>query len=267
MKKEFLRLPLEALVPYENNPRANDAAVDDVAESMEQCGDLDPIEIDEHNVILSGHTRLKAMIRRGYPEADVIRYTGLTEEQKRKYRILANKTGERATWDAEKLEQELADLDFGGYDFGIDDTLMEFHQAEIQHELNREIAHDRFANIENLNKGEFLGEGPYDIPILSPVYDLPKIDTWIDFDHVLREKEPEGKGVHFFIHDYKFQRLLVQPEQYVEKLKRFAVVASPDFSPYGDMPHAKEKVTNTSVRRGFCFILKGANHGKRNSRW
>lgn len=121
VKKEFITLPLGDLIPYENNPRDNEDAVDDVVESQEQCGDLDPIEIDENNVILSGHTRLKGMYRRGVKTADVIRYTGLTEEQKKKYRLLANKTGEKAKWDFDKLTEELDALDFGDYDFGFDD--------------------------------------------------------------------------------------------------------------------------------------------------
>ena len=52
--------------------------------------------------------------------ADVVRYTGLTEEQKQKYRILANKTGEMSGWDFGKLEQELAEVDFGDFDFDFD---------------------------------------------------------------------------------------------------------------------------------------------------
>ena len=119
MKKEFIQIPVSDLIPYENNPRNNDEAVDDVAESMEQCGDLDPIEVDENNVILSGHTRLKAMLQRRQKTADVIRYTGLTEEQKTKYRLLANKTAEKAGWDIEKELEELKKVDFGDYDFGF----------------------------------------------------------------------------------------------------------------------------------------------------
>lgn len=254
VKKEFIRLPLSELIPYAKNPRFNDDAVDDVLESINQCGALDPIEVDEDNVILSGHTRLKAMLRRGDKAADVIRYTGLSEEQKTKYRLLTNKTGEKATWDFSKLADEMNGVDFGGFDFGFEDDFVAFREEELQHELNKDIAHERFAAIENLQKAQYEGEGPYDIPILQPVYDLPRIDAWIDFDHVLREKEPENKGVHFFIHDYKFQRLWVQPEQYVEKLKRFAVVATPDFSPYGDMPHALQIYNHYRKHWGGKFL-------------
>lgn len=119
IKKELRRMSIDELIPYENNPRRNDDAVADVAESIRQCEDLDPIEVDENMVILSGHTRLKALQQLGYEEADVMIYTGLTEEQKKKYRLLANKTGEKAGWDFEKLQQELKDLDFGDFDFGF----------------------------------------------------------------------------------------------------------------------------------------------------
>lgn len=120
VKKEFIKIKTEDLIPYDNNPRHNEEAVPDVAESIRQCGDLDPIEVDENNVILSGHTRLLALRQQGFTETDVIRYTGLTEEQKKKYRLLANKTGEKATWDLEKLAEELEELDFEGFDFGFD---------------------------------------------------------------------------------------------------------------------------------------------------
>lgn len=122
IKKQLQTLQLNEIVPYENNPRDNEPAVDDVVNSILQCENLDPIEIDENNIILSGHTRLLALKRLGYSETEVIRYIGLTEQQKKKYRLLTNKTGEKATWDISKLDFELAELDFEDYDFGFDDT-------------------------------------------------------------------------------------------------------------------------------------------------
>lgn len=119
--KKLVRVPVADLIPYENNPRnIPQEAIDDVCESYTQCGVIDPIEIDENNVILSGHTRRLAAIRLGIDEVDVLKVTGLNEKQKRKYRILANKTGEKSSWDYELLEAELEDLDFDGYDFGFD---------------------------------------------------------------------------------------------------------------------------------------------------
>ena len=118
--KEYITLSIEDIIPYENNPRINNDAVAGVVESIKQCGELDPIEVDENNVILSGHTRLKAYNQLGYDSISVLRITGLTEPQKRKYRLLTNKTGEVAAWDFDKLGLELEGLDFGDFDFGFD---------------------------------------------------------------------------------------------------------------------------------------------------
>lgn len=135
MNKEFKTMKLKDIVPYENNPRINEEAVAYVEESMKQCENIDPIEVDEDNVILSGHTRLIALKRLGYKDTEVLVVSGLTEEQKRKYRILANKTAEIAQWDFEKLEKELEGLDFDGFDFGFDFPEEEEKEPEIIEDL------------------------------------------------------------------------------------------------------------------------------------
>jgi hypothetical protein len=137
INKQFKTMSIKDLIPYENNPRINDDAVNDVIASIEQCENLDPIEIDEDNVILSGHTRLKALKKLKYKETEVLQITGLTDEQKRKYRILANKTGERAEWDLNKLEIELADLDFEGYDFDFDGVQIETEPTELDDDTEK----------------------------------------------------------------------------------------------------------------------------------
>jgi site-specific DNA-methyltransferase (adenine-specific) len=132
VKKSFITVPLDKLIPYENNPRINEPAIPDTVESIKQCENLDPIEVDEGFVILSGHTRLLALKQLGYTETEVVQYEGLTEEQKRKYRILANKTGEAAEWDFSKLEQELADLDFSDFSFDFDGIEEQLQDVEVK---------------------------------------------------------------------------------------------------------------------------------------
>ena len=109
---------LSEIKPYENNPRINDDAIDDVAESIKQCSYISPIIIDEDGVILAGHTRYEALRKLGYTDCEVVVASGLTEEQKKKYRLYDNKTGELAKWDQKKLSAELCSVDFLGYDFG-----------------------------------------------------------------------------------------------------------------------------------------------------
>lgn len=116
---ELRTMSLKDIHPYENNPRKNDEAVAYVMESIKQCTYVAPIIVDEDGIILAGHTRWKALKKLGKKEAEVIIKAGLSEEQKRKYRILDNKTNEFAEWDDDLLRQELEGLDFEGFDFEL----------------------------------------------------------------------------------------------------------------------------------------------------
>lgn len=94
-------------------------------------------------------------------------------------------------------------------------------------------------NICNLAYAQFEGDGKYDIPMLLPTH----IDNLKDiplqgFNFALKEKNPKNIGVHFFLHDYQFERVWNYPDRYTELLSKFAFVLSPDFSPYADMPKA-----------------------------
>lgn len=131
---EYKRKKLSELKVYENNPRFNDDAVDDVAESIKQCSYITPIVIDENNIILAGHTRYKALLKLGYEECDVIIVEGLSDEQKRKYRLYDNKTSELSEWDQKKLIEELSSVDFCGYDFGQPDIESEGKNSNRENE-------------------------------------------------------------------------------------------------------------------------------------
>ena len=124
---EIVTLKLKEIIPYERNPRKNDLAVDDCAESIRQTGYRARIIVDENNVIIAGHTRWRALQKLGWEEAEVQRELDMTEEQKKKYRLLDNKVAEKSGWDYELLEWELEGLDFEGYDF---DFLPDYNKDE-----------------------------------------------------------------------------------------------------------------------------------------
>ena len=127
---------LSAITPYEKNPRDNDAAVAAVAESIERFGFRQPIVVDEHGVIVCGHTRFKAAQKLGLKKAPVHVTTDLTSEQIRAYRIADNKTNELASWDMELLPLELAELQ----DAGIDWSLLGFDEDELAKMLGGDVA-------------------------------------------------------------------------------------------------------------------------------
>lgn len=113
--------PIEKLIPYDNNPRKNDAAVKAVAKSIEDYGFKNPVIVDEHGVILAGHTRKFAAEQLRLKEVPVIVASDLTPEQARQFRLIDNSTASIAEWDLEKLMQECAampEVEFK--DFGLD---------------------------------------------------------------------------------------------------------------------------------------------------
>ena len=116
----MVSLNINQLKPYENNPRFNDKAVDAVATSIKEFGFKVPIIVDKNNVIVAGHTRLKAAQKLGMTEVPVIIADDLTEEQVKAFRIADNKVAELAEWDFEKLEMELKELNLDMNQFGFE---------------------------------------------------------------------------------------------------------------------------------------------------
>lgn len=116
---EIITIPTSDVYEYGNNPRNNNDAVLAVKESIQQCGYCSPIVVDEQHVILAGHTRYKAVVSLGWDTVQCVIVSGMSAEQKRKFRLLDNKTAELAEWDFEKLKAELTDLDFSNFDFGF----------------------------------------------------------------------------------------------------------------------------------------------------
>lgn len=91
-KLQIEYLPTDSLVPYINNPRVNDRAIDAVAGSIAEFGFKNPIIVDRNNVIIAGRTRLLAARKLGLDQVPVIRAEDLTEKQVKAFRIADNKT-------------------------------------------------------------------------------------------------------------------------------------------------------------------------------
>lgn len=121
----IVKMKLADIIPYENNPRKNENAVDKVAESIKKFGFQNPIIVDKNHVIIAGHTRYKASQKLGLDEVPVIVAKNLTEEQVKAYRLADNKTGEFAEWDMNALNKEIYELE------NIDMSLFGFDIEEI----------------------------------------------------------------------------------------------------------------------------------------
>ena len=113
------------VIPYENNPRVNDKAVEAVAASLKEFGFKQPIVVDSSGVIVVGHTRLKAAKLLGMDKVPVVVADDLTDEQIREYRLADNKTAELSEWDFGKLQEEmdaLKDVDMSVFGFDVADA-------------------------------------------------------------------------------------------------------------------------------------------------
>ena len=104
------------LKEYENNPRHNEAAIDKVVESIKEFGFKVPIIIDQNNVIVTGHTRIKAARKLGLKKVPCIIADDLSPEQIKAFRLADNKVSEYATWDEDKLYTELMELKVINFD-------------------------------------------------------------------------------------------------------------------------------------------------------
>lgn len=96
-------------------------------------------------------------------------------------------------------------------------------------------------NFENLDKWMFDGFGNWGIPSIEST-DLTQIPDceWIPFNFAKTAKDRANKAIHFFLDDYQFARLWNMPDRYLDLLKQFKCVCSPDFSTFVDMPPAMQ---------------------------
>lgn len=109
---EIVNKKIEELIPYEKNPRKNDEAVKYVAESIKQFGFKVPIVIDKNNVVVTGHTRLKASKELGLKEVPCIIANDLSDEQIKAFRLADNKVSDYSIWDNKLLLEELDEIGF-----------------------------------------------------------------------------------------------------------------------------------------------------------
>lgn len=228
----IIQVSVDDLKPYKNNPRYNDDAVEYVANSIREFGFKVPIVIDKNNVIVTGHTRLKAALELGLDTVPCIVADDLTDEQVKAFRLADNKVSEMAAWDFEKLDLELD----GILDFDMEDFGFEFEEEDF----SPDPPNERERTYNEYNLGDFQPtrcEGFYQMPVIQKCMYLPK--DVISFNYVLNT-DAFDKGVHFYIDDYQFERIWNEPYRYMERLKQFDCVLTPDFSLYMEMPIAMQ---------------------------
>ena len=105
---------------------------------------------------------------------------------------------------------------------------------EKDEERLRDYARDRFNN--NLGFGVFSGDGEFEIPHIRP--EKWKGIPFIPFTEANQCKDRMNTGIHFFMDDYRFDRVWHFLKRYVEMFGQFGAVMTPDWSLYADWPLA-----------------------------
>lgn len=124
MELKIEYIAVNDLKPYEkNNKKHEDFDIGEIAKSISKYEMIDPVGIwGKDNTIVEGHGRVLACKKLGIDKVPCIRLDHLTDEQRREYAIVHNKSSELALYDFDNLALELEDLDFSdfNFDFGID---------------------------------------------------------------------------------------------------------------------------------------------------
>ena len=148
----IVKIKVEDLIPYINNPRNNENAVDKVASSIAEFGFKNPIFIDKNNVVVNGHTRLLASKKIGLKEVPCIVIDDLTDTQIKAFRIADNKTSEYAEWDEELLKLELEQLE--DMNFDLECTGFDMDDIEQMLNLGFDYSEDEFGEDFELPSGD-----------------------------------------------------------------------------------------------------------------
>ena len=149
-----------------------ESQIAELARSIERFGFNDPIEIDQNNTIVAGVGRYLAAKHLGMTEVPVVRYSHLSEVEKRAYRIASNKIAEQSLWNFTVLADDFelftnCEVDIDPRDTGF--TTVEIDQ--ISYDLDAQSHADPADNFSEVVAGQQ--------PITRPG------DKWILGKHVL----------------------------------------------------------------------------------
>ena len=127
--------PIAVLKPSPHNPRTHSKAqLKQIADSIRTFGFVNPVLVDEQNVVIAGHGRLRAAKDLPVAQVPTIVLSGLTEAQKSALRIADNKIALNAGWDLDLLQIEIQSIITVDSDFELE--LTGFSTGELDVILN-----------------------------------------------------------------------------------------------------------------------------------
>ena len=232
--KNKQKIKINKLIPYVNNAkRHSEKQIDILASSIREFGFLNPVLVDKDLNVIAGHGRIMAAEKLGLEEVPCLFIEGLTDAERKAYILADNRIAEFGSWDKEMVGSELellAEMDLG---FDIDD--FDFTLPDLDDDGYYGDERERTNNTYNLDiaHNTDMSDDFWQMPIIRNDGFVP--DRLIGFNYAKSSKD-KACGIHFFIDDYQFERTWNDPEKYIEVLKDYECILSPDFSLYMDMP-------------------------------
>lgn len=232
LKIEYI--PVADLTPYEKNAKIHtQEQIEQIMASIEEFGMNDPIAIWKDNIIIEGHGRLIACQNLGIDEVPIIRLDDLTDDERRAYTLIHNKLTMNTDFDIDILNDELEHIEIDMSEFGFDIGTFEDEEMDFEDDGYYGDERERTNRAYNLDLIENLTNDFWQMPIIENDNFIPK--DLIGFNYA-KSNENKNCGIHFYVDDYQFERVWNYPEKYIEVLKQYECILSPDFSLYLDMP-------------------------------
>jgi len=113
------------------------------------------------------------------------------------------------------------------------------------HEYKKDVFHAWLVEDANF-------DGKWEMPSIPGVDCRPS--KMVSFVEAISQKNCFDGWVHFYLDDYKFERIWNRPKDYLRRLKKYEGVISPDFSLYRDMPLVMQ-TWNTYRNRAIGYWL------------
>ena len=199
------------------------------------------VVIDENNVILGGHQRVRVAQALGRDTIRVKQVIGWTQEEKDDFVIDDNVSD--GAWDLDALANEWDD----------NEEALKVLEPRVEGHDYFGDERERTYKATNLNLfDEERAQNKYGFPELTGSDFTPT--KLLGFNEAKTATDYDS-AIHFFIDDYQFERLWNSPQKYVKLLKQFEAVLTPDFSLYLDMPLAM-KIWNIYRSRMIGQILE-----------
>lgn len=141
-----------------------ESQIKQIEKSIMEFGFLDPVAYDEDYEILEGHGRILAALNLELKTIPAFQITGLTEAEKRAYRIAHNKLTMNTDFDLELLKIEFEFLSESEFDLG----LTGFESQDFSYYTDRDDEETEYEQGANPKKGKEIDVDTFEFDTRCP---------------------------------------------------------------------------------------------------